>query len=132
MERHDLDATRLIGAGQTPISMLQGAQAMGQILDHMPDTQAVIGVSDLVAFGALTECQRRGVHVPDDIGIAGFGAYDISQVCHPTLTTIDPKPRSIGSQVAELIIRLRKPSVLPEASNETIKIDWTICPAQST
>lgn len=131
MERHGLDATRLVGAGQTPISMLQGAQSMAQILDEMPDTEAVIGVSDLVAFGALTECQRRGVRVPDDISIAGFGAYDISSVSHPTLTTVDPRAQMIGTETARLIMRLHdmKPDILPE--HEVIKIDWSIRPAQS-
>jgi len=131
MERHGLDTTRLFGAGQTPISMLQGAHAMGHILDEKPDTQAVIGVSDLVSFGALTECQRRGVGVPDDISIAGFGAYDISSVSHPTLTTVDPMARTIGTEAARLIMRLQnmEPDNIPE--HEVITIDWSIRPAQS-
>jgi LacI family gluconate utilization system Gnt-I transcriptional repressor len=129
MERHNLDPNRLMNTGQTPVSMREGADAMGRILDTMPDVQAVIGVSDLVAFGALTECQRRGVSVPGDISLAGFGAYDISQVCHPTLTTIDPKPRQMGTDVANLLIGLRTKT---ENTPETIRIDWTICPAQST
>ena len=82
MERHGLDATRLIGAGTPPISMREGAQAMARLLDTLPDTQGVICVSDLSAFGALTECQRRGVRVPEDIALAGFGAYEIAGVCN--------------------------------------------------
>ncbi|MFN4129432.1 MAG: LacI family DNA-binding transcriptional regulator, partial [Paracoccaceae bacterium] len=64
MRAHGLDATRLISAGVPPISMREGAEAMGRLLETLPDTQAVICVSDLSAFGALTECQRRGVDVP--------------------------------------------------------------------
>lgn len=132
MERHGLDPTRLIKAGQAPVGMRQGAEAMAHLLDTMPRTQAVIGVSDHVAFGALSECQRRGVHVPDDISIAGFGAYEISAVSHPTLTTIDPQPRQIGLLSAELILRLRgaAPNTPPEPP--TIRIDWSICTAQSS
>lgn len=131
MKRHRLDAPRLVGAGQAPISMLQGAQSMARILDEMPDTEAVIGVSDLVAFGALTECQRRGVRVPEDISIAGFGAYDISSVSHPTLTTVDPRARMIGTEAARLIMRLQdmKSDSLPK--NEVVTIDWLIRAAQS-
>jgi LacI family gluconate utilization system Gnt-I transcriptional repressor len=131
MERHNLDPSHLFGTGQAPISMLQGAQAMSKILDELPDIEAVIGVSDLVAFGALTECQRRGIAVPDTISIAGFGAYDISLVSYPTLTTIDPKPRQIGTEIADLIIRLRSEETPSAAANQTVKIDWTINPAQS-
>ena len=132
MERHGLDTGRLINAGQAPLGMREGARAMAELLDTMPDTQAVIGVADPVAFGALSECQRRGVCVPGDMSIAGFGAYEISAVSHPTLTTIDPQPRRIGLEAAELILRLRgtEPTSTPEP--QITRIDWSICAAQSS
>lgn len=105
MASHGMQATtRLIGAGTPPISMHEGAEAMGRLLDDLPDTDAVVCVSDLSAFGALSECQRRGVKVPEDIAIAGFGAYEIADICVPTITTVDPHPRQIGEQVATLIL----------------------------
>jgi LacI family gluconate utilization system Gnt-I transcriptional repressor len=104
MRAHGLDASRLIAAGAPPISMREGAVAMGRLLDSLPDTQAVICVSDLSAFGALTECQRRGVRVPEDIWIAGFGDYEIAEVSVPALTTINPFPREIGASAAALIL----------------------------
>lgn len=104
MRSHGLDAGRLIGAGVPPISMREGAVAMGRLLDALPDTQAVICVSDLSAFGALTECQRRGVAVPERMSVAGFGDYEIGAVSVPTLSTIDPFPREIGARTAALIL----------------------------
>ncbi len=104
MTAHGLDATRLISAGAPPISMREGAVAMGRLIDTLPDTEAVICVSDLSAFGALTECQRRGISVPDRLSIAGFGDYEIGAICVPTLTTVNPFPREIGTQAAALIV----------------------------
>lgn len=104
MQGHGLDASRLIAAGAPPISMREGAQAMGRLIERLPDTQAVICVSDPSAFGALTECQRRGVGVPDQISIAGFGDYEIGAVCVPSLTTINPYSRDIGAVAARLIL----------------------------
>jgi LacI family transcriptional regulator, gluconate utilization system Gnt-I transcriptional repressor len=104
MQAHHLDATRLIAAGVPPISMREGAEAMGRLLETFPDTEAVICVSDLSAFGALTECQRRGIAVPAGLGIAGFGDYEIAEVSVPSLTTINPFPREIGSRTAKLIL----------------------------
>ncbi|WP_309667921.1 LacI family DNA-binding transcriptional regulator [Tabrizicola sp.] len=132
MQRHGLAAHRLIGAGKPPISMREGAAAMGRLLDTMPDTQAVICVSDLSAFGALSECQRRGVNVPGDIAIAGFGAYEIAGVCHPTITTIDPKPRLIGAQAAELILELLNGAGGETRGPTTIEIDWQLKAAETT
>lgn len=106
MRANGLDASRLIAAGAPPISMREGAAAMGRLLDSLPDTEAVICVSDLSAFGALTECQRRGVAVPGDIWIAGFGDYEIAEVSVPALTTINPFPRLIGERTAALILKV--------------------------
>jgi LacI family transcriptional regulator, gluconate utilization system Gnt-I transcriptional repressor len=104
MQAQGLDATRLIAVGAPPISMREGAMAMGRLLDTLPDTEAVICVSDLSAFGALTECQRRGVDVPGALWIAGFGDYEIAGIAVPPLTTINPFPREIGAKAAALIL----------------------------
>lgn len=103
MQRHGLDATRLIAAGPPPISMREGADAMGRLLETAPETQVVICVSDLSAFGALSECQRRGIQVPDQISLAGFGNYEVGAICVPSITTIDPEPSEIGRQAANLL-----------------------------
>jgi LacI family gluconate utilization system Gnt-I transcriptional repressor len=104
MKDHGLDATRLIAAGPPPISMREGANAMGKLLEHFPDTEAVICVSDLSAFGALTECQRRGIDVPKQIAIGGFGDYEIGAICVPSLTTINAFAAEIGAKTAQLIL----------------------------
>jgi LacI family transcriptional regulator, gluconate utilization system Gnt-I transcriptional repressor len=104
MTAQGLDATRLIAAGVPPISMREGADAMGRLMETAPDTEAVICVSDLSAFGALTECQRRGIDVPGQISIAGFGDYEIGAICVPDLTTINPFSAQIGLSAAKLIL----------------------------
>lgn len=103
---HGLDASRLIDAGAPPISMREGANAMARLLTEYPDTEAVICVSDLSAFGALTECQRRGVPVPERIAIGGFGDYEIGGISVPALTTINAQAREIGTRTGELILDL--------------------------
>ncbi|RCS22818.1 LacI family DNA-binding transcriptional regulator [Phyllobacterium salinisoli] len=103
---HGLDASRLIDAGAPPISMREGANAMARLLAEYPDTEAVICVSDLSAFGALTECQRRGVPVPARIAIGGFGDYEIGGISVPALTTINAQARQIGERTGQLILDL--------------------------
>lgn len=103
---HGLDASRLIDAGVPPISMREGANAMARLLTEYPDTEAVICVSDLSAFGALTECQRRGISVPQRIAIGGFGDYEIAGISVPALTTIDARARQIGERTGRLILDL--------------------------
>lgn len=128
MTRRGLDATRLIAAGQPPITMREGAMAMAALLDRKDDTEAVICVSDLSAFGALSECQRRGVSVPDDIALAGFGAYNISDICVPTITTIDPQSSEIGAMAARMVLNLLGDEPVP-MQNRVVPI---LKPGQST
>ena len=104
MKTHGLDSSRLIAAGPPPISMREGANAMARLLQEFPDTEAVICVSDLSAFGALTECQRRHIAVPSRIAIGGFGDYEIGSISVPTLTTINARSRDIGQRTGQLIL----------------------------
>ena len=79
-------------------------QAVVSMLERWPDTEVVLCVSDLSAFGALMECKRRGMRVPEDIAIAGFGDYEISSICHPRITTINADCYGIGRQAAARLL----------------------------
>ena len=57
----------LVSADAPPITMREGARRMAELWERVPDIDAVACVSDLSAFGALTECQRRGLRVPEDL-----------------------------------------------------------------
>jgi LacI family gluconate utilization system Gnt-I transcriptional repressor len=96
---------RVVSFGVPPISMEQGAQALGSVLAQWPDTQVVICVSDLSAFGALMECHRRGLSVPKDMAIAGFGNYEIAATCHPRITSVDIQCYEIGKLAAQKLIQ---------------------------
>lgn len=99
-----LESHRTVTAGEPPVSMRKGSTAIRQLLDKWPETEAVMCVSDLSAFGAISHCNRYGIAVPGQLAIAGFGAYDISEVSNPTITTIDVDAHNIGNRTAELII----------------------------
>lgn len=101
LETHGLDPTRVISFGVPPITVKQGGEAIISLLEKWPDTQVALCVSDMSAFGALMECQRRGIRVPDDVAIAGFGNYEIGAWCHPRISTIDVECYTIGRLAAQ-------------------------------
>lgn len=94
-----------MACGAPPISMEQGSDAVVQLLRRNPEVDAVVCVSDLSAFGALAECQRRGWPVPGRLAIAGFGDFELSRCCHPRLTTISVDASGIGEAVGDLLRR---------------------------
>lgn len=117
MEKHAFDPSRLIELGSPPISMREGAKALSQLITKWPDTEAIICVSDLAAFGALSECQRRGIDVPGQLAICGFGAYEISDMSVPSITTIDPQCYQIGHISAQKILHALGMSTTDEANH---------------
>lgn len=122
VEELGLGPGRTVLLGVPPISMEEGAQAIASMLERWPDVEAVLCVSDLFAFGALTECQRRGMKVPDDIAIAGFGDYEISACCHPRLTTVNVDCYGIGRQAAQRLL-----AVLQGEEDDAGEITLTDC-----
>lgn len=92
--------------GSTPFSFTQGAEALGRLLDRTRAMTAVFAVSDLSAVGAITECQRRRIGVPDELSIMGFGDFEIGRICVPSLTTIRVDAQAIGHETGRLILRM--------------------------
>lgn len=95
---------RIIEHGESPITMSHGGESVALLLEKWPDTDAVMCVSDLSAFGAIMECHRRGLNVPRDIAVAGFGDFEVSRYCTPSITTIAVDPYDIGRRAGELLL----------------------------
>ncbi|WP_262268561.1 LacI family DNA-binding transcriptional regulator [Microvirga yunnanensis] len=81
-----------------------GALLLTRALERIPNLDGIACSNDLIALGALFECQRRGIAVPDAIAVVGFGDLDFSASCIPSLTTIRPSGDLIGREVARLIL----------------------------
>ena len=102
-----LPADRLLDIAPPPVSMPQGARALPEILQRWPDTDIIICVSDPCAFGVLTESQRRGISVPGELAIAGFGEFEVSGLAVPSITTVAVDAHAIGRNAGELILEIR-------------------------
>ena len=83
-----------------------GRRPLAVLLERAPDVEAVFAVSDLPAVGALMECHRRGIRVPRELSLIGFGDFEIGRQCVPALTTIPVDARDIGLRTGELLLRL--------------------------
>jgi LacI family gluconate utilization system Gnt-I transcriptional repressor len=65
----------------------------------------IVCSSDVCALGALHELQRRGVRVPDDIGVIGFGDLDFAAQLTPALTTVKIDGAAIGKQAVQFLMQ---------------------------
>ncbi len=89
-------------------SFTRGALLLRQALERRPDLDGVFCTNDDLAIGALFECQRQGIAVPDQIGIAGFHGHDIANAIVPRLATVVTPREEMGRIAAEhLLARLQ-------------------------
>ena len=52
------------------------------LLNHTRAADMIYYMDDALAMGGLAWCQRKGIRVPDDIGIAGWAATKPHLSCH--------------------------------------------------
>jgi len=108
------EPVRVLDAGEHGISVEAGAWLLGQVREQHPETDVLVCASDVFATGALLEAQRRGLGVPGDLAITGFGDFEISRYLHPALTTVRTPDDQIGRRAGELILeRIADPDATP-------------------
>lgn len=81
-----------------------GASAVDALLDSAVPFDAVFGLNDALALGALHELLIRGVKVPQDVAVAGFDDIDEARFASPALTTVAPGMQEIAERSVGLLI----------------------------
>lgn len=93
-----------VATGPGPKAMPAGAGAVRTLVRDEPQVDALFCVSDPVAAGALAECRRRGIEVPGELAIVGFGDFEIAGDDALQLTTVRVPKYEIGQTSACLLI----------------------------
>lgn len=73
-----------------------GATLLRQALASFPELDGIFCTNDDLAIGALFECQRLGLKIPEQIAIAGFHGHDVGQSLSPQLATVITPRLAIG------------------------------------
>lgn len=89
---------------QTPGALKLGRDTFAELIEGGLRPQAVFCTSDPLAQGVITEAQVRGMTIPGDIAVMGFGDFSFSAHIHPALSTIRFDRRKIGLTAAEAIL----------------------------
>ncbi|MFF8653327.1 LacI family DNA-binding transcriptional regulator [Streptomyces huasconensis] len=97
---------RLIAEGDfTPAG---GERAMRELLDRVPELDAVFAANDLSASGALRVLRERGRRVPDDVAVVGFDdMLPVAEQTDPPLTTVRQDIEEMGRLMADMLLRGR-------------------------
>lgn len=96
-----------------------GRAALARLIDVNGLTSgAVFCSSDLLAHGALIEAQARGISVPYELAIMGFGDQDYAKDLEPALTTVSIDRNRLGDEAAEALLARIDATGQPAAIND--------------
>ncbi len=88
-----------------------------QLLDRAERPDAIFGVNDQVAIGAMRVLTERGLRIPDDVAVAGFDNAPVAAYTNPSLTTVARPGWEISREAARLFLRHKQtPDLAPVES----------------
>jgi len=113
-KRLDGYRTAMSEAGLEPFAMSMdgassfelGARLLADMMTRQPDMTGLFAGNDNLALGAMFECQRRGIRVPEDLSIVGFNDLDFSAIAYPSLTTVATPRYEIGKRSGEIVLEI--------------------------
>jgi DNA-binding LacI/PurR family transcriptional regulator len=120
---------RSVLAGQVVIvtgghnSLESGAAATSWLLEHDRIPTAIVGLSDVLALGALRGLASRGLRAPAEVSVCGFD--DINAAHAAKLTTVRQPIRDKGHHVGRLLID-------PESQPRQVLLPISLVPRATT
>ncbi len=113
---------------QLPALMARGREACSQLLEQHADVDVLVCSSDTLAQGALMAAQARGLNIPQQLAVIGFGDLDFAAANYPAISTVRIDRHRMGELAAEqLLKRLQHQTV----ENPIIDMGFTMVPRDS-
>lgn len=78
--------------------------ALGRLLEPPGFTTAVVCADDLTAWAVIREGSIRGISIPRDLAVVGFGDEPFARCGRPSLTTVRPAYGELGDHAAEAVL----------------------------
>ncbi|WP_299845081.1 LacI family DNA-binding transcriptional regulator [uncultured Jannaschia sp.] len=86
-------------------SIAAGRQGLAGLIDrHGIGGGLVYCSSDIIAHGVMIEAQSRGLRIPDDLAVIGFGDQEFARHLEPALTTVRIDLAQLGQSAADAVL----------------------------
>ena len=87
----------------SPSTVPLGGSLLSDLVERTPDIDAVFCINDDIALGALFECQRRQIAVPEQLAIMGFNDLEFMASAVPALTSVRTNRYEMGRKAIEML-----------------------------
>ena len=91
-----------------------GSDCMEKMLALPQRPTAVMAFNDVVAVGALSALQRRGVRVPEDMALTGYDGVQITASVYPAITTAAADFAGYANRIMDLVLHRAEPGRVEE------------------
>lgn len=132
MEAAGLSSHRMIRYGSPPLSIKDGYDVGKNLQHYFNDIDCIFCVSDSPAFGVIAALREEGVQVPADVGVAGFGDFEVSRYSSPSISTVKVDPAQVGRLAAELVLILLGEDDKPLKAASIYSVDVSLSMRDST
>lgn len=103
MRKHRLDVKKHI---QVPdLSIKTAEKIMDDYLDNGGQCDAIFAINDPTAVGIMKALKRRGMKIPDDVGVIGFTETPLGTAVEPELSSVKQPTYDMGKTTARLLIQ---------------------------
>jgi LacI family transcriptional regulator len=89
---------------EAPYTLQAARQGTRTLLAADPAPTALVCGNDVLAWGALLECQALGVDVPRTLSVVGFDDLEISRHWQPALTTMHVPTEHMWTLAADYLL----------------------------
>ncbi len=94
--------------------LASGSQCMEKMLALPQKPTAVMAFNDVVAVGALSTLQRRGVRVPEDMALTGYDGVQITASSYPGITTVGANFNGYAERIMDIVLNHPEPGQVVE------------------
>ena len=111
-------------------SIQLGSEVLRKCIDERGLPEAIFCIDDNLALGAMQECRKRRIVVPQDVAIIGFHDLEFAACLSPSLSSVATRRFETGQLAAEKLIEaLKSGKPLPR---QQIDLGFALIPREST
>jgi LacI family transcriptional regulator len=107
---------------RAPATVAGGRDAMRALLRLPERPTGVFFANDLMAIGALKQCERDGVRLPEECSIVGCDDIEFARYVSPELTTVSVPARELGARAARLLVQLVEHSTQKVSAHKLLPV----------
>jgi len=125
---------KLVVTNPQPSSVAMGATLFRELMAVSEgECDAVFCCNDDLALGALHECKKMHISVPNKFGVCGFNDIEMAAYAEPALSSVNVNRYNMGSRAMELILeRLDNQKASNDTSSKYIDTGFKLLMRRST